>query len=432
MRKHIKLLGCVIFCCYLALANSLLLADRDKNKNSYFVDFNSGPQGWIGGSNDDKSRVLSEWRSDAGVKGSGGWYMADPNRRWTWMECKNVNVVLEPTTLMKYDLKINGPMLLHHKFLDENGKVLYEWSSHYKPTGDNIVRMIDFQTVTHKIPSSMVGVCIGGIRIEIPAGSVTIDNIRLGSEKEEASVAVENDEFDKIVKHQNEYPHILILQGLYHEFFKISEAVKVLGKSEVRTSQFSALANDRSTLNYFPESYNELMDYDVIVMADIDTQCFGGRGRGGQMLKSFVRKGGGLLILGGPYAYGQGDYKSIDEIIPYVVGGPFDIQRIKGPGIINPKGSSSIVEGISWKETPICLYRHNLQAKPGAQTVLVCDGKPFLVTYQYGKGKIAALSGTVYGQAPVGQVAFWDWKQWPLLMGNTLKWLAGNKSKYYR
>ena len=57
--------------------------------------------------------------------------------------------------------------------------------------------------------------------------------------------------------------------------------------------------------------------------------------------------------------------------------------------------------------------------------MLLAGDEPFLATLEYGEGRVAAISGTVYGKAPEATTAYWEWAGWPLIMKNTLQWLVG-------
>ena len=393
-----------------------------KAVKEYSQDFNQGAAGWTGLFHD-KSKGASEWGAKGGAEESGGWYMADPNERWATMSIEGLNLEMGPEMVMELEYKTNTGGHLHLWLMGEDGKQVHGWGTGYQATGDDIIKKTDFQKLTHELPAALEGYRITGLQIDIKGGWLNIDNVRLGPGKAAAEEPGEPEL--KITKRRNEYPHLLVLQGLYHELYKIEEAIQQFKQREVRTSQFKAMKNNQTALSYFPDNYDDLMGYDVIVMADVDTQSFGGRGKGGRMLENFVKHGGGLLILGGPYAYGEGDYRAIDALVPFKVKGPFDIKKLPPDTYLRAKDGSPLLKGISWRKKPVCLYQHELEVKPEAVTVLLAGDRPFLVTLKYGEGRVAALSGTVYGKALRGKTEYWEWDQWPLIMKNTLQWLAG-------
>ena len=58
-----------------------------------------------------------------------------------------------------------------------------------------------------------------------------------------------------------------------------------------------------------------------------------------------------------------------------------------------------------------------------SSSYLGCGGKPFLVVGDYGKGKVAVIAATPFGQPKPGQTPFWAWDGWYYLMRNVLKHL---------
>ena len=319
-----------------------------KAVKEYSQDFNKGPAGWTGVWHD-KAKGASEWRANAGAKRSGAWYMADPNERWSTMRIRGLNVQMGPKMVMELEYKTNTGAHLHLWLTGEHGKHVHGWGTGYKATGDDIIKKVDFKKLSHELPASLEGYRISGLQIDIKGGWLNIDNVRLGP----AVKAVVAEPEVKITKRRNKYPHLLVLQGLYHDLYKIDKAVQQLGRTEVRTSQFKAMGENKTALSYFPKTYDDLMGYDVIVMANVDTQSFGGRGKGGRMLENFVKHGGGLLILGGPYAYGQGDYQAIDALVPFKVKGPFDIKKLPPQSYLQPKGDSPLLKGIAWSKVTL-------------------------------------------------------------------------------
>ena len=85
------------------------------------------------------------------------------------------------------------------------------------------------------------------------------------------------------------------------------------------------------------------------------------------------------------------------------------------------------MNGLDWKAPPLVMWMHQAQAKPGATVELTAGGQPALVTWEYGKGRVAALSATVLGEPPAGGMAFWDWPDWPNCMERVARWLLPRK-----
>lgn len=73
----------------------------------------------------------------------------------------------------------------------------------------------------------------------------------------------------------------------------------------------------------------QLSQYDLIVIADVDRIPFRVPDR--DRLRGWVESGGRLLMLGGPYAFGSGDWHLSDLLAPLYpaeTSGRFDLQSV--------------------------------------------------------------------------------------------------------
>jgi uncharacterized membrane protein len=165
-------------------------------------------------------------------------------------------------------------------------------------------------------------------------------------------------------------------------------------------------------------SYDDLLAYNLVVLADVDAESLGDIGR--EMLKDYVAAGGGLLVLGGPYAYGEGGYGKgqLAEVLPVQVGGAFDL--VAG-GELAAGGASALPGSLDWKQRPVAPYVHRLTPKPQAVVAVTAGGLPFVVTGTYGQGRVACVAGSPVGAA-AGRTVFWQWSDWPRLVGKLAEW----------
>ena len=82
------------------------------------------------------------------------------------------------------------------------------------------------------------------------------------------------------------------------------------------------------TLVGFPESLEALGRFRLLVLADVPAAAFTIQQLA--MIEAYVLGGGGLLVLGGPYAFGLGDYQQSEilcELLPVVVDKHYDLIR---------------------------------------------------------------------------------------------------------
>lgn len=161
----------------------------------------------------------------------------------------------------------------------------------------------------------------------------------------------------------------------------------------------------------FPKTRDELFQYRGVVLGSIEAAAFTGDQLA--MLSEFVdKRGGGLLMLGGPRAFSEGGYAGT------VLGDtlPVTLERMTPPAepvvtrlAVRPTraGTGHAVSQIAatdaasatrWAELPELTTVNALDAvKPGATTLLAAAGdgrreRPVLAFQRFGRGKSAAFT----------------------------------------
>ncbi|OIO97268.1 MAG: hypothetical protein AUJ92_03985 [Armatimonadetes bacterium CG2_30_59_28] len=233
-------------------------------------------------------------------------------------------------------------------------------------------------------------------------------------------------------KSRRQLPHglrILALEGAHFQEWKLTEAAALLSPAAaVDTSHFSvSWQGDR--LTSFPATEEEMMQYDSVALINVSAVPL--REQGQKLLKWFVANGGGLIVFGGFYAFGGGEYAgtALEELLPVVVNGPFDVLRLSSPSPIVNGDKVGDLKPPVWKAPAMVMWLQYLPPKPGAIVPLkvrTAQGdKPFLVLGRFGQGKVAALAGTVYGNPPAGKTEFWNCPEWPAYLASVVRWVCG-------
>lgn len=212
--------------------------------------------------------------------------------------------------------------------------------------------------------------------------------------------------------------NVLLYFGLYTQWYRIEEALKPLPESSLR------IVNARSDGADFLPSEEEIAAFDVVVLSDVNHGSI--REAGLTVIASFVRRGGGLLVLGGPFTYGQGKYEdsSLPDLLPIQKPGRFDLKWEKAGLPLAEATTHGILKGLDFSARPHVFWIHEGSPKRESTVVLKAGDRPLLVLGQPGQGRVAAFLGTPLGTVPEGLLPFWEWKDWPLLLRNTLGWLA--------
>jgi len=225
-----------------------------------------------------------------------------------------------------------------------------------------------------------------------------------------------------IAKTPHEGFNILHLRGLYHDYYRLPEAARLLG-ARLECGSYRVFVYGPS-LSYFPGSYDELMNFDVIVLNNVPAEAIDEVTM--QYLSDYVENGGALLVIGGHWAFGGGGYKGtpLEELLPVTSKGPFDVRRVRN-GSIRPALSADHRVGTLWIQDVI--------VRPEAQVTMTAGDKPFWIQWRKGKGVVAVMTGLCYGEGFRNLCPFWEWPGWPNWFGKQLQALsAGNRSVGWR
>ena len=162
----------------------------------------------------------------------------------------------------------------------------------------------------------------------------------------------------------------------------------------------------------FPKTREELFSYRGIILGSVEAGAFSGDQL--QMIAEFVdRRGGGLLMLGGARAFGEGGYGGtpVADALPLVIdprtraSEPADLARMlltptrAGQGHAATQiAATEAASANRWRELPqVTSVNAALEPKPAATVLLTGTdergrAQPVLAWHQYGRGKAVALT----------------------------------------
>ena len=204
-------------------------------------------------------------------------------------------------------------------------------------------------------------------------------------------------------------PAILFLPGLRAERFQVEEAAKLLGAT---VKKLTFAARDAATpADAVPASVEELFQYNLVVIGNLNYRTIGQDFTA--CLKYYVEHGGGLLVLGGDSAFGNGGYAGtpFEELLPIKCSGESDLKEA-GEGAVLSLNAQSLDEAA--KPTAALLHVP-VEVKPGAKIPMRAGAAPFLLGWGLGKGMVAAMLGAPMGRSATG-TPFWQWGGWSDLM----------------
>ena len=82
---------------------------------------------------------------------------------------------------------------------------------------------------------------------------------------------------------------------------------------------------------------------------------------------------------------------------------------------------ASLAQKIDWTAPPVVLWQHVMKARPDATVHVAVADNPLILTRPYGQGQVCFVTAAPLGDAAAGETAFWDWPQWPKLMGAVIR-----------
>ena len=203
-------------------------------------------------------------------------------------------------------------------------------------------------------------------------------------------------------------PLVLVVDGLWSEWFHIGEALDKVGfrqRGEMKDlSRYTVIVLVNASAVRFPED-------------DLER------------IREFVDRGGGLVVLGGLAAYGNGGYTGtlLEELLPAGLQESYiDHFPSAGDGAkLAPAEQADWPMHHDFAAGPTAYYFHTLVPKAGAKTQLNVGNRPALVSGSFGKGRVVACALTVNGDPGDGVLPFWEWVGWPALLGQAIAWAGG-------
>ncbi|MHB9023749.1 MAG: hypothetical protein ACYC7E_06165 [Armatimonadota bacterium] len=255
-----------------------------------------------------------------------------------------------------------------------------------------------------------------GENIDLPAGTTATPYSRKPPRKTKIYTKPKD-----LVFHRNADPRMLEFRGVYYYLSHVSEAATKAGVSEIRGSHFDCSSFGGNALSYLPSSFEEMFEFDLAVINDVDASCLTDFGQ--EVLAQFVNAGGNLLVLGGPHAFGKSGLQDtrLEEILPVEVVG---VSADSSPSLLHVAPSALILQGVQFKTKGYCYWLHQVKPKAGAWVEMTTGKNPFLICGRYGNGKVAVVAGSTLGTAPKNAKGFWETDDWVNALSRIIHWMV--------
>ena len=219
-------------------------------------------------------------------------------------------------------------------------------------------------------------------------------------------------------------PHVLLARGAWNRLYRLDDAVARLGGHvDVRHTYFKYDFQAGGTFMGLDLNWQTIFRYNVLVLANVQTRGMNmGQTR---MVEKWVEKGGRLVVLGGMMTLGQGGnmQRGWPQFLPVELSLAYEIRRCRAPVRFGKPDRSLGLTPTAWAEPTVVMYRHVVKPRRGATVLLSgTGGEPLLVGRPYGKGRVIVFTGTVLGEPPAGQTAFWRSAAWPDVLAAAMRW----------
>ncbi len=228
----------------------------------------------------------------------------------------------------------------------------------------------------------------------------------------------------------------LYFEGLHDDAYQVANAVHTTNWTVEKDIIYYRYGGSwYGEITDFPYDYDKLLAYHAIILGGVSKS--GLKPIGMEMLHDYLLAGGGLVVLGSHGAYGKSQLKGspLGDAFPVEISDSvFDLVALPGgkPVTYGPD-QASFLGFTSLSPQAMCYFLHDVKIKPGAQVLMQCDGKPFMVAGEYGpnKARIVCLIGAPLGNVQKGQTGFWQDKGWYLILRNAI-WWAAKKDDHFK
>jgi uncharacterized membrane protein len=220
-------------------------------------------------------------------------------------------------------------------------------------------------------------------------------------------------------------PKALVIEGLWSDYFRWEPAMHEAGLLyQAAYVSRSPYRNPYTQLLHLP-TREELQRYSVIVIANLDAPALTPERL--KVFREFVEHGGGLVLLGGEWAYSRGAYGGtpLEEMLPVTFPDEHRIPSAPAGLALTAAPQATWKQPFDFAKRPSAFFVQTLAPRSGSTVQLLAGVKPALVSGAFGKGRVVACALTATGEPPSGSLPFWDWPDWPKLLGQAIDWAAG-------
>ena len=179
----------------------------------------------------------------------------------------------------------------------------------------------------------------------------------------------------------------------------------------------------------FPETLEELLARDVVVLSNMHATALGPRRRA--MLNEYVKAGGGLIFFSGcdSLSMGADHNTSLAELLPVAITSRLDLERNDKGLPLRPASTTFFPKGIRWDTSPQAYCVDVSPLKPGVEVLATAAEFPAIVSQSVGKGRVITVLANHFGNPAEQSLPYWKWNDWPRVIATCMVATAGEYKK---
>jgi len=202
------------------------------------------------------------------------------------------------------------------------------------------------------------------------------------------------------------------------------DAIKLIPGAAYDRGDCPGYTVSKNALTDFPYDYDRLFQYRVLLYSNCDEQVL--RRVGASILVHYLRRGGGIVFLGGDSAFSAGvPEHEFAGYVPFKARGRSirrEVLRLNSPATGHP-----IFQGVDLKNLPYCQYYHELELKadPKSKVLLKVGDHPFIVESEQGGTRIMTVLCVPFFDAarmPKDKTHYLQWSEWTKLLANVIRY----------
>ncbi len=176
-------------------------------------------------------------------------------------------------------------------------------------------------------------------------------------------------------------------KGIYADYWRFPRVFKGLQEPvEVSKGHHMRIAHSPRgvTGNSIPKT-KKLARHDLLVTSNIDTRSFNYHQL--HRLHGWVKSGGTLVMTGGPFGFGRGEWHLSDmlsDMIPARMKGKWDLRPVGDSKVVELQPASDTARRVDWSDPPVLQWMHVMEPEDGASVHATADGKPVIISGEYG------------------------------------------------